>query len=322
MLELIYSNKEIRTMTTPEGERYWNLQSMADACGSTKRVRSWINLDTTKEYITALSEFSSVSDSRIVRSNRTDKKNDSSTSWVVTEEGGNNPNVGTWIHEELVTAAARWLDPKFSVWCDQMIRKYLEQGYLLSSRVNETQVKKLMNDIESKEFIIKNLKQQISDENSERQAHKVFSFLYDMAGREKLKAEYHIDGRYFDYFSPRKDRVVITEIKSRRVTPCIIRHELEQSGKGQLDILKRFYDNHGKHVQYRFLAPDFSSKGLALLESYNEVYNWICFSSVTWMNEVINVKNHMRNHNNLDKRNDDEIGKLLNELANIADFRN
>ena len=38
---------------------------------------------------------------------------------VIVKHGGNNR--GTWLHPKLAIHFARWLDPKFAVWCDEQI---------------------------------------------------------------------------------------------------------------------------------------------------------------------------------------------------------
>ena len=42
---------------------------------------------------------------------------------VIVKHGGNNR--GTWLHPKLAVHFARWLDPKFAVWCDEQIEALL-----------------------------------------------------------------------------------------------------------------------------------------------------------------------------------------------------
>ena len=42
---------------------------------------------------------------------------------VIVKHGGNNR--GTWLHPKLAIHFARWLDPKFAVWCDEQIEQLL-----------------------------------------------------------------------------------------------------------------------------------------------------------------------------------------------------
>lgn len=67
-----------------------------------KRIDNWLRLDETKEYITALCEISNTSKVRYLKTKR-----------------GNSG--GTWLHPKLAVTFARWLDPRFAVWCDAQI---------------------------------------------------------------------------------------------------------------------------------------------------------------------------------------------------------
>lgn len=41
-------------------------------------------------------------------------------------KGGNNP--GTWMHEDVALEFARWLSPKFAIWCNDRIKQLLTHG--------------------------------------------------------------------------------------------------------------------------------------------------------------------------------------------------
>jgi hypothetical protein len=69
-----------------------------------KRPVDWLNLPSTKEYLAALME---------------DGQSEKISLWVKTSRGGNNP--GTWMHPKLGVPFSRWLDLRFSVWCDKQI---------------------------------------------------------------------------------------------------------------------------------------------------------------------------------------------------------
>jgi hypothetical protein len=45
---------------------------------------------------------------------------------IIINQGGNDKNnQGTWIHKKLIINFARWLSPKFAVWCDSVIEELL-----------------------------------------------------------------------------------------------------------------------------------------------------------------------------------------------------
>ena len=56
---------------------------------------------------------------------------------IVMTKRGNTGDAGTYIHEELVVAFARWLSPDFSVWCDQQIHQLLMEGYAVNPKATE-----------------------------------------------------------------------------------------------------------------------------------------------------------------------------------------
>src|SRR5690606_20595661 len=47
---------------------------------------------------------------------------------IVQKGNGTLPGVGTWAHPKLAVFFARWLDVKFSVWCDNTIETILKEG--------------------------------------------------------------------------------------------------------------------------------------------------------------------------------------------------
>jgi hypothetical protein len=66
-----------------------------------KRPADWLKQDNVKEYMTALSAYLGISDSKsLIRAKR---------------------NSGTWMHPKLGVAFARWLDVGFGVWADMQI---------------------------------------------------------------------------------------------------------------------------------------------------------------------------------------------------------
>ena len=70
-----------------------------------KRVDRWLANQETKDYIAALCEMT---DTRKVGYVKTSK--------ATVAAGG-----GTWFHPKLAVAFARWLDPRFAIWCDAQI---------------------------------------------------------------------------------------------------------------------------------------------------------------------------------------------------------
>ncbi|PUA41446.1 DNA-binding protein [Pseudomonas protegens] len=82
-----------------------------------KRPVDWLKQAETKEYLNALAEALTCDAGSLVE-----------TSKARSDRGG-----GTWFHPKLAVAFARWLDVKFSVWCD------LHIDALLRGELNEKQ---------------------------------------------------------------------------------------------------------------------------------------------------------------------------------------
>ena len=88
---------------TFNGEGWINATTEAAKHG--KRVDVWLKTKETQEYIDALCEMS-----------HTTKRWYLKTSKATLDNGG-----GTWLHPKLAVMFARWLDPKFAIWCDMQI---------------------------------------------------------------------------------------------------------------------------------------------------------------------------------------------------------
>ncbi|WP_301673849.1 KilA-N domain-containing protein [Neisseria blantyrii] len=79
-----------------------------------KRVGNYLRNERTQEYITALTErlFNPETRNRATAENQL----------VIIKKGGNDKkSQGTWLHPKLAVDFARWLNPKFAVWCDEQI---------------------------------------------------------------------------------------------------------------------------------------------------------------------------------------------------------
>lgn len=91
------------------GDAWFNATEAANAYG--KLPNDWLRLDETKAYIKALGDSFNCGF-------KPQLNNRNSGALIQTSRGRIG---GTWIHPKLVVAFARWLDPKFAVWCDMQI---------------------------------------------------------------------------------------------------------------------------------------------------------------------------------------------------------
>lgn len=88
-----------------------NATEMAKAFG--KRPAKWLELPSTQAFIRSLCEV---------------RKSDI-TQLVVTQKGNTSLfEQGTWMHEDVALEFARWLSPKFAIWCNDRIKELLTTG--------------------------------------------------------------------------------------------------------------------------------------------------------------------------------------------------
>lgn len=106
-----YTENNINIDVPFDEDVYINATQIAK--GFNKQASKWIENASTIAYIKALAE----------------SKKLLSADLVLVRKGGNDKQAqGTWIHPKLAIAFARWLDPKFAVWCDQKIEELLTTG--------------------------------------------------------------------------------------------------------------------------------------------------------------------------------------------------
>lgn len=86
-----------------------NATEMAKVFG--KRPAKWLELPSTKEFLSALVDV---------------RKSDFAL--IQTDKGGINGGGGTWMHEDVALEFARWLSPAFAIWCNDRIKELLTYG--------------------------------------------------------------------------------------------------------------------------------------------------------------------------------------------------
>ena len=87
-----------------------NATEMAKPFG--KRVYDWMITQQSKEFIRVLCET----------------RNLTSADLVKVTKGGDVSNQGTWFHKDVAVEFARWLTPKFGIWCIDRIPELLQHG--------------------------------------------------------------------------------------------------------------------------------------------------------------------------------------------------
>lgn len=86
----------------------WFNATQVASCFS-KKPDDWLRTSDTKEYIKAISQICDFEENQLISIKR----------------GAPNNGGGTWMHPKLGIPFARWLDPKFGVWCDMQVEKIL-----------------------------------------------------------------------------------------------------------------------------------------------------------------------------------------------------
>lgn len=103
-----YNGTKITFATSESGNVMVNATEMAKPFS--KKPTDWIKNQFAKEYLFNLSEVRKI--------NSTDLLN-------VTH--GNNG--GTWMHEDVALEFARWLNPRFAIWCNDRIKELAKHGF-------------------------------------------------------------------------------------------------------------------------------------------------------------------------------------------------
>ena len=120
-------NTQIQTLsfdTIPvlfNGDAFLNATAIAKAFN--KRAQHYLDSDRTKEYIEALVEHLNQK-SKAVKTAFDEKQ------VVIVKSGAPENGGGTWLHPKLAIDFARWLNPKFAVWCDEQIEHLLKNGQM------------------------------------------------------------------------------------------------------------------------------------------------------------------------------------------------
>ena len=88
-----------------------NATEMAKAFG--KYTKDWLVGKQTKEFLNELSSVRNIPLSQLV---------------VVQKGNSSQFEQGTWMHEDVALEFARWLSPKFAIWCNDRIKELMRHG--------------------------------------------------------------------------------------------------------------------------------------------------------------------------------------------------
>ncbi|MDK4629320.1 KilA-N domain-containing protein [Kingella kingae] len=97
-----------------------------------KQTKDYLKTQPTQQYIAALAESLSNRSKILVDKNQL----------VIIKNGSSRNGGGTWLHPKLAIHFARWLDPKFAVWCDEQIEQIISGSLQSSPHQNTVQTRK------------------------------------------------------------------------------------------------------------------------------------------------------------------------------------
>lgn len=93
-----------------------NATEMAKPFGKTPK--DWLRTEASKSFIEALSAVRQICPSALVH---IAKGGNQRTEGVTTPQG-------TWFHQDVAIEFARWLNPKFAIWCNDRIKELMQNG--------------------------------------------------------------------------------------------------------------------------------------------------------------------------------------------------
>lgn len=102
-----------------------NATEMAKSFG--KRVNDWLTNKSTREFLEELSAVRKIPVTGILTT-ESETSEDAEGVLVRVVQGGTPSLQGTWLHEDVAMEFARWLNPKFAIWCNDRIKELLTQG--------------------------------------------------------------------------------------------------------------------------------------------------------------------------------------------------
>lgn len=223
-----YNNTAI-TFSDQQGQNVMvNATQMAKAFG--KRPAKWLELPSTKEFLKELR----LSDIR-----------KSDITLVLTQKGNSSDfQQGTWMHEDVALEFARWLSPKFAIWCNDRIKELIRFGITATPDTAEM----IINNPEKAAQLLTQLKQQrqlYADTMDELlHTHDVAMRAYERIKSDSLLIEQyqHIINSYD--VSNTTSIAVEYNMTAEDFNLMLQSYDIQRKRKGRW-ILTRSYRNHG-----------------------------------------------------------------------------
>lgn len=121
----VYEGKDV-TFNLGNGDVMVNATQMAKVFN--KRVNDWTTLPSTKTFLGELEDVRKSEPTRFSGRSNTREFGNSDYQLVITKSGSPDNGGGTWMHEDVALEFARWLSPRFAIWCNDQIKMLLKHG--------------------------------------------------------------------------------------------------------------------------------------------------------------------------------------------------
>lgn len=267
LLPFTYEGKQVSFIKSDDGSVLINATEMAKAFG--KRPSDWLKLPNTKEFLNELSS---------VRKSPTSEYQAVITAMGSAENGG-----GTWLHEDAAIEFARWLSPKFAIWCNDHIKQILKEGISMTPQTAEDilsnpdflikmarNIKKLHTRVEELEIE----KQRIVDSNKDTQQQllEMTKFSYDlseentqlMEEKKQLKRDLRLKEEEIEMYKDASDYLNLCKASQDLLTTTQIAQDYGMSAKAFNQLLKDWGIQYKQNGQWILYAP---LKGLGYVSS-------------------------------------------------------
>ncbi len=230
-----------------------------------KETKDWLKNQSTKDFINELSNVRNLLYADLVQVKQGSPEN-----------GG-----GTWLHEDIAMEFARWLSPKFAIWCNDRIKELLQVGLTATPATLEAM-------ISNPDLIISLATQlkQLRAENT-RQQELLSAQNQTIIDLNEANAEMRLKVSYYDQILANKSTVTTTQIAqdyglSAKKFNIILRNLKIQRKVGGQWILYSPHNAMG-YVHSETFIPDSSTTGKVIMTTkwtqkgriflYNELKN-------------------------------------------------
>jgi hypothetical protein len=171
LVAMEFEGKKIKFEQRENG-LYLNINSIANRT----TIDNWRRSANTSRYIKGLQSYANFTEEEL----------------ITTLAGSHS---GTWIHEKLILNFARYVSIDFELWCDDVIRKVLEDGYYVSKDINEKQIDKLKQTLNSMELELLRTKNSLQTMYRQKEEYRL---------RMEMTKEYKAD--YYSFERELRDR--------------------------------------------------------------------------------------------------------------------